>query len=262
MAVSQTGTSPALSSDWTGLSGHLIASFFAVKRRTSDDKNTIRWERDMSQPEVLAPLSDGNIETTLNWHSPFENVGPDQKFSSLSALLQSGGFNSALEALQKLLPSNEVLASNAKRIADFEGRSSLTKLNSTQTFTGMPPIKISLTAHFRAFKNSQVEVRAPMDQLMSWALPKKIAEDGPVASALNLSNGIFTSYVPQIIGLKYGDMLWAPLVIESMPYPLTGPRDASGTITHASITMQIATLTALDKDDYANVRTSRAAFNY
>jgi hypothetical protein len=262
--TSQSGAVPALTSQWGGLSPHLIATFFAVKKRASEDKKTIRWMRDLEQPEVRAPLTDGNIDTTLNWQSPFENVGPDQKFSSFSALIQAGGFSSLITSLQNLLPAG-ALDGVAKTAKDLEGKSNFTKLNSTQVFNGMQPIKISVTAHFRAYQDAISEVREPMNRLMAWALPKTIAPDGPLAAGLGGNQAFFASDVPQIIGMKYADMLWAPLVIEAIPYPLTGPRDAKGTLTHAAMVLQLATLTGLDsKDDWREIRSSsnRGASNY
>lgn len=249
---SSNGVSPALGSEWGGLSEHLIATFFAVKKHTSEDKNTIRWERDTTQPEVRAPLTDGTIEATMNWQSPFENVGPDQKFSSFSALIQAGGFSSLLAQLATLLPKG-ALDGVRKTASEMEGKSNFTKLNSTQVFNGMPPIKISVTAHFRAYLNADTEVRRPMNQLMAWALPKSIAPDGPLVGLAGGNLTAFASEVPQILGMKYADMIWAPIVIESMPYPLTGPRDFAGRQTQASMTMQLATLTALDKNDWTEV---------
>lgn len=241
---------PALGSHWGGLSPHLIASFFAVKKGGSDDKNRIRWERDTSQPEVLAPLSEGSMDSTMNWQSPFENVGPDQKFSSLSAMLQAGGFDSILSTLQSQFP-NLGLLDNAKNLAkNAEGRSNLTKLNSTQIFSGMPPVKLNVTAHFRAYADADLEVRQPLNQLMNWALPESIAPDGVLAEGARGNVKLYQSKIPQIIGMKYGDMLIMPLVIESIPYPITGPRTAGGVLTTALIALQLATLTAIDKDDW------------
>jgi hypothetical protein len=217
----------------------------------------------MSQPEVRAPLTDGNIEAVMNWQSPFENVGPDQKFSSFSALLQAGGFASLISELQRLFPTGSLdsVSDTAKKL---EGRSNMTKLNSTQVFNGMAPVRVPVTAHFRAFMDADAEVRAPMDQLMEWALPQEIAQDGPLAKAVGGNLSIFPSRVPQIIGMKYADMLIAPIVIETMPYPLTGPRDARGRLTHAALPLQLATLTALDRKDWRDTRSSAfaARFSY
>jgi hypothetical protein len=63
---------------------------------------------------------------------------------------------------------------------------------------------------------------------------------------------LFPSKTPQIIGMQYADMLFMPLVIDSIPYTLTGPRDRDGVLIQASLTLQLASLTGLDKKDWAN----------
>jgi hypothetical protein len=264
VADSQNGSKPPLGSRWGDLSPSLIATFFAVKKLRSSDGKFIRWVRDMAQNEVAAPITDGNMETTLNWQSPFENVGPDQKFSSLSALLQAGGFASVLSSLQSAFPGLSSLNDAQNAAASLEGRTNITKLNSTQVFSGMAPIKIGVTAHFRAYQDADLEVRKPVNQLMSWALPQELAQDGPVAGAVAGHLEVFPSKVPQVIGMKYADMLIAPIVIESIPYPLTGPRTSDGILAQASLQLQLATLTALDKKDWesATERRGFTQFNY
>lgn len=252
MATPTSGDKKPLSSDWSGLSPHLIARFFEVRRVVASDKKTVRWERVPDSVEVHAPLSEANAEATINWQSPFENVGPDQKFSSLSAMLQTGGFSTLLQQLQAQFPGIGALDSASQQVATLEGKSNFTKLNSTQVFNGMPPIKLSVTAHFRAYKDARSEVRDPLNQLMAWALPKKIAPDGPAMATLRADPAFFQSEVPQILGMKFADMLFLPIVIESIPYQLSGPRDAQGVLTQAACAMQLATLTALDKSDWAN----------
>lgn len=81
-------------------------------------------------------------------------------------------------------------------------------------------------------------------------MPKKIAPDGVVAEALRGGVHFFPSEVPQIIGMKYADRLWAPIVIESIPYPLTGPRGADGVMLNAAMVLQLASLTAWDANDW------------
>lgn len=244
-----------LSSDWTGLSRHLIASFFPVESYYADDEGkTKRWRRVPNSVEVQAPLTEGSMDTTINWHSPFENTGPDQKFSSFSALLQSGGITSLLEQLKELIPAGSIAAGFAQKGIDamksMEGKSGFTKLNSTQIFNGMPPMKISATAHFRALTDPVAEVRQPINQLMSWALPQKLASDGVLASTLKGDPTLYGTQVPQIIGMRYADMLMMPLVIESIPMALTAPRDRNGVQLSAQVALSIATLTALDQKDW------------
>lgn len=210
----------------------------------------------MDQPEVKAPISDSNIELTGNWQSPFENVGPDQKFSSFSAMLQAGGFAALLEQLRAAMPGNSLAESAANQAAKLEGRSNLTKLNSTQIYSGMPPVKIPVTAHFRAFADPKKEVMDPLNQLIRWHLPKKIGK------SLIEERELFASEVPQIIGIKYGDVILAPVVIENLTYPFTGPRSRDGVLTHAAVNMQIATLTALDKQDWEEAYIGNASKTY
>ncbi len=248
---------PVLSSDWTGLSRHLIASFYPVERIESADKSSFFWRRIANSTEVRTPLTDGSIDTTINWHSPFENTGIDQKFSSLSSMLQSGGFAPLIQAIKNLLPKGIADSLNIdaaqERLRNFEGRSSVTKLNATQIFSGLPPTKVNITAHFRAISDPDAEVRMPMDQLMRWALPQKLASDGLIANAAAGNLDAFPSKTPQIIAMEYADMLFMPMVIESAPYPLTGPRDKKGRMLSGQMALSIASLTSLDANDWVTV---------
>lgn len=251
-----------LSSDWTGLSDHLIAKFFPVRRVV--EGISVRWEREPNSFEVWAPITDGNLEQTANWTSPFESQTADAKLSSLSSMFQIGGFESIINALQQFQPNNQMFLGaldwTQQQIKTLEGRTAVTKLNSTQVFSGMPPLRVNVTAHFRALFDAVQEVQAPMDQLMAWAVPKKLASQGVVGNSLDPSNThgllqtVYASEAPQIIGMQYADRLIKPLVIEQIPYQLTGPRDRNGRLIASALTMSLATLTAIDKDDWASFR--------
>lgn len=246
------GAMPALGSDWGGLSPHLIAEFYAVKPLDTAEKRI--WVRDADAPVVRAPITDANAEATLNWQSPFENMGPDQKLGTLTAMLQAGGFVPLLKALKDATGAGALFDEVISLAQNQQGRSSFTKLNSTQVFNGMPPVKITVTAHFRAWSDARREVQAPMNQLMRWALPQTLTEDA--ASVAVVRNGEFNpmqSIAPQPIAMSYAGMLFQPIVIETIPYPLSGPRDERGTLTHASMTMSLASLTALDRRDWSDV---------
>lgn len=245
-----------LSSDWTGLSRHLIASFFPVESyNVNDAEKAKRWRRVPNSVEVRTPLTEGTMDTTINWHSPFENTGPDQKFSSFSAMLQSGGFTTMLEALKGLIPESAQVAQGLAQkgidyLKDMEGRSGFTKLNSTQIFNGMPPVKINVTAHFRALTDPVKEVRQPMNQLMSWALPQQIEPEGLLVTTIKGNPTLYGTKIPQIIGMQYADMSLMPLVIESIPVPFTGPRDRNGVQLSSQIVLSIASLAALDQQEW------------
>ncbi len=134
----------------------------------------------------------------------------------------------------------------------------MTKLNSTQVFNGMAPAKISLTAHFRAIRDARSEVEAPLHQLIQWALPQELAKDGPLAETVRAGDpSLYPSRIPQIIGMSYANMQLLPLVIESIPYPMSGPRDRNGLLLSAQVALQLSTLSAIDANDWVAATTRK-----
>jgi hypothetical protein len=184
-------------------------------------------------------------------------------------MLQSDSLTSLAQALSSI----DIVKNNAgdlgKAAVDFlrdvEGRASITKLNSTQVYVGSAPVKITLTAHFRAFSDARTEVRDPIQQLREWAVPQVLAADGLIANAVkstgSLKSGVarkvietlYPSRGPQIIGMRYGDASYLPLVIESISEPLTNPRSSEGVMVSSSVQLTLATLTALDRRDIRNI---------
>ena len=245
-----------LSSDWSGLSRHLVASFFPVERKTHPTTKSSYWQRQAGTVEVQAPLTEGSIDHSITWTSPFEHMGVDQKLGTASAMLQSGGFDAILMLFKEWLgstPAAGVANSAAEQVSSLEGRSGVTKLNSTQVFTGLPPAKITVTAHFRALADAGAEVHEPVDQLIKWALPQELASDGLVGQAVKSGNvSLYPSRIPQIIGMTFAGMLLMPLVIEGAPYAITVPRGRDGAMLSQSITLTLATLTSIDATDWAN----------
>jgi hypothetical protein len=267
-------TTRILSSQWGGLSPHLLARFYPVRRKKSGDG----WEQATGKNklsdtfavddsvEVWCPITDGTTDMTMNWSSPFENSGSESKAPMLSAMLQSGSATSLMQALSGMGIASKTMDSMAKKSVDFlrdvEGRTGITKLNSTQIFTGMPPMKITVTAHFRALIDPVAEVRDPIMQLEEWAVPQLMASDGLIANAAKngadaVSNGfknqiidtLYPSRTPQILGLKYGDMALMPVVIEGISKPITNPRGSTGVVLAQSVQLTITTLAALDRRD-------------
>jgi len=171
----------SLTSRWDGLSDHLIASFYEVERVTDQNGKTY-WAKTYVYGVVKAPLTEASMDTILGWQSPFEGAGADKGMPTIAAMLQSGA----------LLPYVDSNGKAGQAISNFEGRTGITKLNSTQVFTGMQPVKIQVTALFRAWRDPVEEVEAPFNQLMKWALPVKLAPDGAVMSAFTAVKGFVT----------------------------------------------------------------------
>ncbi|WP_321821479.1 MULTISPECIES: hypothetical protein [unclassified Burkholderia] len=261
------GGTTILKSDWTGLNPNLLAKFYPLKR-TSDGWAQSNDVRQISAAdkftvddgyEVWCPVTDGQSEMTLNWHSPFEGAGAESKAQTLSAMLQSGELSPFVQAVGERVGVTSTADAASAALASAEGRAGITKLNSTQVFQGMPPVKLSMTLHFRALIDPVSEVKAPISMLKQWAVPQYLAADGVVTNAVKngaqdgIVQTIFPSMTPQIIGMRYGDMTWEPLVIESVSDPFTGPRDVDGVMISCSVNVTLATLTALDRRDIQRI---------
>jgi hypothetical protein len=230
-----------LTSKWDGLSRHLIASFWAVDRQGKQLGDII----------VKAPLIESNLEIALNWQSPFERVGEDV-FPTLQQVLQSG----ELRPMAQKIDAKTGVGAEAL-LSLVEGKTSITKLNSTQVFNGMPPAKFNVTALFRAWNDPQKEVHDPFNQLMTWALPIKLAQDGSLLSRF-LDNGLqidtaFPSQAPTLIACKYKDCVYKPLVIESITKDTNAPIDKHGRFTELAVPMLLTTLSAIDRSDWSTM---------
>ena len=200
---------------------------------------------------------DANLDIPLGWISPFENAGSDKAVPGISSMLQSG-------AIQPWATS----AKGAETLGKFEGRTGITKLNSTQVFAGMQPLKITAVALFRAWSDPASEVMAPVTQLIKWALPQELAPDGPILSLLKAAKqiadgkplsegaamGLLPSIAPTKIAMKYKGMLYLPLVIESIGMPLSSPihqRDGNlEGFTELAVPLTLCTLAAIDRSDW------------
>lgn len=240
-----------LSSIWEGLSPHLIASFYPVERvgQTRD------WQMVPDAPVVRTPLMECSLDVSLNWQSPFENAG-QSAMPSLKAMLSSG-------AIQPWVGGDPGGAAS-KFVGKFEGRTGITKLNSTQVFSGMPPIKFSVVALFRAWRDAAREVEAPIDQLMKWALPVELASDGALMALLEgvkeaaqgkpldeaAAHALLPSLAPTKLAMRYKNRTYSPLVIESIGLPLDSPVTSDGRYAHMKVPMTICSLAAIDRKDW------------
>lgn len=241
-------------SSWQGLNNNLIAKFYPVAT-VYDENGNKHYYKDLTQGGVVvAPILDGaEIEYALNWQSPFENTGTDSKVPALTAMLQSGSLTSVLQPFSQ---------SSSSYLQNFEGRTGITKLNSTQTFSGMPPIKMNVKLLFRAFKNAKKEVTIPMAQLIKWAVPTKLAKDGVAMGVITkmtddqahkLNDYLLPSEAPTLIAMEYKGRVYKPLVIEAITDPIDSPITSNGHYTRAEVSLTICSLTALDRQDIKNI---------
>ncbi len=256
-------TATELKSDWKGLSPHLLAHFFEV-----DNDNGV-WKRtDKTDPAtVVAPLTEASMEMALNWQSPFEQAGPETKAPALLAMLQSGALQPIIDATAIGGTAADGAAAQKKSgdfLKQFEGRTGITLLNSTQVFSGMAPVKFQVVAVFRAWSDPVKEVEEPVAKLMEWALPAELSKDGSVLARLAKTakgeigyvEALMPSRAPIRIAMKYKGRTYFPLVIESIGQPLNAPIDRNGRFVEQLIPMTLCTLTALDRGIWANFKTA------
>lgn len=250
-------------SDWGRLSEHLIARLYVC------DSNGIADPTELLA--VTGPISDASFEATFNWQSPFEGSGPEAKAPALMAMLQSGSLVPVLNALQAVNPIKggaigDALSNGSdtlkKAVQDLQGRTGITKLNSRQVFSGMPPVKISFTLYFRAITDAQMEVMTPYQRLLEWAMPQDLAKDGILSEVIKTTESVesfikamFPSTVPKMVALVYGNERYSPMVIESLSNPIDGPRGSDGKPTYRAVQLTLATLTALDRADVQKLYT-------
>ncbi|PSJ15930.1 hypothetical protein, partial [Nitrosomonas supralitoralis] len=193
------------------------------------------------------------------------HAGPESRAPTLLAMLQSGALQPVIDAVTSNdSPESGVIGLAQQKsndfIRQFEGRTGITKLNSIQVFNGMPPVKIQVTAIFRAWDDPMKEVEEPFNKLMEWALPVKLSPDGSVlarsAQAARGNSGFIEALVPSIapttIALRYKNRIYSPLVIEAISEQMTSSIDAKGRYVELLVPMTLATLTALDRDDWVN----------
>lgn len=248
-----------LQSQWGGLNENLICTITPIDRE---------GVRDKSEPEVRAPMMEGaTLSGQPNWQSPFENLSPDSKAPALVALVQSGALSPLVAESQPSSPQGgapaQLQRGLAAGISSLKGRSGVTRMNSTQIFSGMTPLKVSCTLLFRAWKDPVAEVMEPLRQLWAWAVPQKLAPDSPLVAVL--SNGVsgivdllgsplltlLPSEAPKLVQFRYGGRLFDRMVIESIEEPLTSSRDRNGNYVELALSLTFATLTALDREDMA-----------
>jgi len=246
----------ALSSIWDGLNPNLIALFYEVNRDGTKTNSDIL---------VQSPLVDGSLDIRLNWNSPFEGAGVDGIIPTLSAMLQSGQAQPIIDLLGKYDITNEEVTNDLTKYSkNAIGKTGITKLNSTQVFSGMPPIKFSATLLFRAWRDARVEVEEPLSQMVMWALPKRLAKQSTIIlravesfvtdkNAEKLIQSLFPSDSPTLIAMKYKGKTYSPLVIESVNYPLTSPIDSNGNMVSVSVSVSLSTLTAMSATDWQNI---------
>lgn len=265
-----------VASPWGKLSPLLLAKISPCDPRTGQILAEDSETGEIFYP-VVAPITDFNLEGSFTWQSPFENAGTESKAPALMALIQSGQVSVYMNMLQgalggvqdsfggglsakiaaPVIDAAQTAAKKAGQLAgELEGRTGITKLNSRQVFSGMPPVKMTGNMHFRAVMDAMDEVVMPYNQLWRWSVPRQLADDGVLAAIYQnvqggggFIKGLFPSKAPRTVALTYAGETFGPLIIESIGAPLDGPKDTAGNSIHKVVNLSLSSLTALDEKD-------------
>ena len=148
-------------------------------------------------------------EIVANWNSPFEQDTIGGKFQKVGGILQ-------IESQ----------------------RTSKSKLASHQVWEGNRPHVFNLVLKFYALSDARKEVSLPLMALETMMAPE-VAEIFGVAGR-----------VPQPVDINVGrSCLYRNCVIQSMTVPLDKERTGDGHLVRAETTLQIETLTMLNRSD-------------
>lgn len=220
----------------TGVNPNLIAKITAPKIGT-----------------VEALVLDSNLSQESTWSTPFENSNPENRLPSLLGSLQSGvasettktlGWQNISEALEKA-----------------GGRSSFTKINSTQIYVSSQSAQIQMTLLFSAWSDARLEVEQPLGLLHQMSTPVELSDKTTVQNILSDTGeggGIdlhtfLPSLIPPKLTLKYGGRTYKDLILQSFSRPLSGNMDKYGNLMQAEVQITLVGYQAWDGKDVASM---------
>jgi len=174
---------------------------------------------------VVGVIGQGTSRSvTSKWDSPLEqtNAGSDGAVEKASGALQAKS-----------------------------GGTSITTFSTTQIWNGNNPIKFNLVLDFFAIDNAVEQVMKPLQWLEIFASPQ-VNGWSPfnVTSLGGSSSGLGMGRIPQRVTLNIGRKMIIPeCVIESVTAPIDKERDSKGNLIRAQVTLDIQTVTMLNRDD-------------
>lgn len=249
---------------WGKINPDLLAQIYVVDKEGNSKKGGYR---------VVCAITEGTFEVGSDYSSPFD-ANPDQRLPTLMGMIQSGEFVSAVGTVAANAASSDggslagaivagaangiISVAKAAGIGDLgqaiqqlEGKTNLTKVNSTQIFVNTKPIEISVTLYFRAWRNAKKEVEEPVSYLEQWALPISLSTTG---TAVNISEkgilgGLFPSDAPPFVALQYAKKTFLPFTLRNVSRPLVVERDSQMNALAYVVTAQLSSRTAWDASD-------------
>lgn len=252
---------------WGRLSKGLLAEIYPLKK-INRDGGTFDFER--AGASVFALLTEGQIEFSNNYTTPFESSNPESRLPNLMGMIQSGQLISAFgqifggdktQGFLDIINLSGLVEQGGDLLQSLEGRTNLTKVNSTEIYVSTSPLKMPLTFVLRAWENAKTEVEDPIARLESWTLPEYLYDQGLLVSLANSGGtveekvqSLWPSKVPPFVAIQYAGRTYKPLLIETISSPLVVERDPDLNRLFAQVTLSVTSRTALDAPTWAGMR--------
>lgn len=204
--------------------------------------------KELGGDQLVAAVIDAEMTVESQYSTPFENSNPEQKMPTLMGQLQTGEWANTADSILSNVFGIELSESTKESMSKLEGRSNLTKANSTQVFVSSQPINMPMTLFFSAWQNAKVEVEDQIKLLQQWSLPQKLADGSllaEVAEGRSLES-LFPSITPPFVALYYGGKRYFPMLISSCSAPLAVPMDKGGNRMQLQVQVTFLSRTAWD----------------
>jgi len=148
--------------------------FVTIYPKPKQDSN-IPIPNNLKDIHIVGKLVSDDESNNVNWESSLENMNAENKFSTTSALLQTGLYEKA------------IFGDESKK---FAGRTLINKQQSIQVFKGVEPMNLNLTIEFVALRDAYREVELPLQYLYKFQAP--ILGDGLLNNAISQVKELFS----------------------------------------------------------------------
>lgn len=204
--------------------------------------------------QVVAVAIEGTLSNESNWSTPFESSNPENKLPTLLGGLQSGTLTDVASAVAEKIGFGDGLVG---ALEQAEGRSSFTKVNSTQIFLSNSSTQISLTVIFRAWRSARIEVENQVGLLHQMSVPIELSADSIAASQIQNTDlsieGFMPSKVPPYICLYYGGRSYKPMILQSFSRSIVGNMTEQGDMLFLEVPITLMSRQAWDARDVAQL---------
>lgn len=229
----------------------LLSDVYKIRIRMCDKTGA-----GIGNEQVIGVAVEGDFSVESQYSTPFENSNPEHRLPTMIGMMQAGDWVNTLDTVSSNIFGIELGESQKDALNKLEGRSNLTKVNSTQIFTATQPVSLNLTILFSAWRSALTEVENQVMKLVEWGLPQKLAEESTIANlAQDLSlESAFPSLVPPYVSVHFGGKKYVPMLIQSVNTPLVVPMDKEGNRIQVQVPVHFVSRTAWDALNIQNLR--------